>query len=91
MMPEGFAPLPVDEHVVFDDTSYVPPLGTRNRLIERVLRLYQARHGNGYLLHAAPGEDSIGKLVTHGCIHLRSDDIGWLFVNVPVGTAVYLY
>lgn len=47
--------------------------------------------GNGYLLHATPDEDSIGQLATHGCIRLRSDDIEWLFENVPVGAAVYLY
>jgi lipoprotein-anchoring transpeptidase ErfK/SrfK len=91
MMPDGFAPLPVEEHIVFDETLYVPPLGTRNRLIEGELGLYQLDMGNGYLLHGTPHEDSIGQATTHGCIRLRGDDIEWLFENVPVGTSVYLY
>ena len=91
MMPDGFAPLPVDEHVVFDETLYVPPMGTRNRLIEGVLGTYQLDMGEGYLLHGTPQEESIGFATTHGCIRLRGHDIEWLFANVPVGTAVYLY
>jgi lipoprotein-anchoring transpeptidase ErfK/SrfK len=91
MMPDGFAPLPVEEHIVFDETLYVPPIGTRNRLIEGELGLYQLDLGEGYLLHGTPHEESIGQATTHGCVRLRGHDIEWLFANVPVGTAVYLY
>ena len=91
MMPDGFAPLPVEEHVVFDETLYVPPLGTRNRLIEGELGLYLLDLGEGYLLHGTPHEESIGYATTHGCVRLRGHDIEWLFANVPVGTPVYLY
>jgi lipoprotein-anchoring transpeptidase ErfK/SrfK len=91
MMPDGFSPLPIDEHIVFDETLYVPPLGTRNRLIEGELGVYQLDLGDGYLLHGTPHEESIGFATTHGCVRLRGHDIEWLFANVPVGTAVYLY
>lgn len=91
MMPDGFAPLPVEEHIVFDETLYVPPLGTRNRLIEGELGLYQLDLGEGYMLHGTPHEESIGFATTHGCVRLRGHDIEWLFANVPVGTPVYLY
>jgi lipoprotein-anchoring transpeptidase ErfK/SrfK len=91
MLPDGFAPLPVEEHIVFDETLYVPPYGTRNRLIEGELGLYQLDLGEGYLLHGTPHEESIGWATTHGCVRLRGHDIEWLFANVPVGTAVYLY
>ena len=91
MMPDGFAPLPVEEHIVFDETLYVPPLGTRNRLIEGELGTYQLDLGEGYLLHGTPYEESIGLATTHGCVRLKGHDIEWLFANVPVGTAVYLY
>ena len=47
--------------------------------------------GNGCLLRATPDQDSIGQLATHGCIHLRADDIDRLLENVSVGTAVYWY
>jgi hypothetical protein len=91
MMPDGFAPLPVEEHIVFNETLYVPPHGTRNRLIEGTLGIYQLDLGDGYLLHGTPNEESIGWATTHGCVRLRGHDIEWLFANVPVGTAVYLY
>jgi hypothetical protein len=91
MLPDGFAALPVEEHIVFGETLYVPPLGTRNRLIEGELGLYQLDLGDGYLLHGTPHEESIGWATTHGCVRLRGHDIEWLFANVPVGTAVYLY
>lgn len=91
MMPDGFAPLPVEEHIVFGETLYVPPLGTRNRLIEGELGLYQLDLGDGYLLHGTPHEESIGLATTHGCVRLRGHDIEWLFEHVPVGTRVYLY
>ena len=91
MMPDGFAPLPVEEHIVFGETLYVPPLGTRNRLIEGELGLYQLDLGDGYLLHGTPHEESIGLATTHGCVRLRGQDIEWLFEHVPVGTRVYLY
>ena len=91
MMPDGFAALPVEEHIVFDETLYVPPMGTRNRLIDGVLGTYQLDMGEGFLLHGTPQEESIGFATTHGCIRLRGHDIEWLFAHVPVGTAVYLY
>jgi hypothetical protein len=91
MLPDGFAPLPIEEHIVFDETLYVPPLSTQNRLIEGELGVYQLDLGDGYLLHGTPHEESIGWATTHGCVRLRGHDIEWLFANVPVGTAVYLY
>lgn len=91
MMPDGFAPLPVEEHIVFEETLYVPPIGTRNRLIEGELGVYQLDLGEGYLLHGTPHEESIGWATTHGCVRLRGNDIEWLFASIPVGTTVYLY
>lgn len=91
MMPDGFAPLPLDEHIVFGDALYVPPLGTKNRLIEGELGSYQLDLGGGYLLHGTPYENSIGGANTHGCVRLRGEDIQWLHETVPVGTKVYVY
>lgn len=86
-----FAPLPLDEEIVFDSTLYIPPLGSKNRQIEGELGKYKLDLGNGYLLHGTPHEDSIGTAATHGCIRLRGDDIEWLFENVPLGTRVFIY
>jgi hypothetical protein len=87
----GFWPLPVDEEIVFDGTIFVPPAGTRNRHIEGELGKFKLDLGNGYLLHGTPHTDSIGQAATHGCVRLLDEDIEWLYSEVPVGTAVYIY
>jgi len=29
--------------------------------------------------------------VTHGCLRLNDGDVEWLYLNVPVGTPVFIY
>jgi lipoprotein-anchoring transpeptidase ErfK/SrfK len=90
--PDGrFAPLPLDEQIVFDGVLYVPPLGTMNRRIEGQLGRYRLDLGDGFLLHGTPYKRSIGEAATHGCIRLRDEDIEWLYEFIPVGTRVYIY
>jgi lipoprotein-anchoring transpeptidase ErfK/SrfK len=86
-----FVPLVLDEHVVFDNTIFIPPAGTKHRSIQGELGHFRLALGDGYLLHGTPYNNSIGAAVTHGCIRLRDEDIEWLYDNVPVGTKVYLY
>ncbi|HYD51614.1 MAG TPA: L,D-transpeptidase [Gemmatimonadaceae bacterium] len=87
----GFAPLPVEEHIVFGNTLYIPPTDTKNRKIEGELGKYRLDLGNGYLLHGTPHQASIGSAATHGCVRLRDEDIEWLYNNVPVGSKVYIF
>jgi lipoprotein-anchoring transpeptidase ErfK/SrfK len=86
----GFAPLPVDEHVVFDSTLFIPPVGTRNRQLEGALGAFALDLGDGYLLHGTPDPTSIGTASTHGCIRLGDADIAWLHDHVPVGAPVHV-
>jgi lipoprotein-anchoring transpeptidase ErfK/SrfK len=86
-----FVPLVLDEHVVFDNTLFIPPAGTKHRSIQGELGHFRLALGDGYQLHGTPYTNSIGAAVTHGCIRLRDEDIEWLYDNVPVGTKVYLY
>jgi hypothetical protein len=88
---KSFSPLPTDEEIVFGNTLYVPPLGTKNRQIEGELGRFRLDMGNGYQLHGTPHEDTIGDAATHGCIRMYDEDIEWLFQHVPVGTAVYIF
>ena len=85
------SPLPVEEHIVFDSTLFVPPLGTQNRAIDGELGDYQLDMGNGYLLHGTSRASSIGSATTHGCVRLFDVDLEWLYTFVPVGTKVYIY
>jgi lipoprotein-anchoring transpeptidase ErfK/SrfK len=86
-----FVPLVLDEHIVFDNTLFIPPEGTKHRSIKGELGHYRLDLGDGYLLHGTPYTNSIGAAVTHGCVRLADDDIEWLYENVPVGTKVYFY
>jgi hypothetical protein len=86
-----FAPLPTKEHIVFDNTLFIPPFGTKNREVPGELGKFKLSLGNGYLLHGTPYNDSIGLASTHGCVRMRDEDIQWLYDNVPVGTKVYIY
>lgn len=86
-----FTALPTDEEIVFDNTIFVPPLGTQNRRIPGELGRFKLDLGNGYLLHGTPYENTIGDAATHGCVRLFDEDIEWLYANVPVGTPVYIF
>jgi lipoprotein-anchoring transpeptidase ErfK/SrfK len=86
-----FVPLVLDEHIVFDNTLFIPPAGTKHRTIQGELGHFRLALGDGYQLHGTPYANSIGAAVTHGCVRLRDEDIEWLYDNVPVGTKVYLY
>jgi hypothetical protein len=86
-----FAALPTDEHIVFDNTLYIPPEGSKNRKVEGELGKFRLILGEGYLLHGTPYKESIGMAATHGCVRMRDEDIEWMFDHVPVGTKVYIY
>lgn len=87
----GFALLPLEEEIVFDNTLFIPPVESKNRKIEGILGKYKLDTGTGILLHGTTERSSIGKAATHGCLRLRDEDIEWLFDYVPVGTKVYIY
>ena len=86
-----FVPLVLDAHVVFDNTLFIPPIGTKHRSIPGQLGHFRLKLGDGYQLHGTPFAKSIGTSATHGCVRLHDEDIEWLYQNVPVGTRVYLY
>lgn len=87
----GFALLPLEEEIVFDNTLFVPPVGSKNRKVEGILGKYKLDTGNGILLHGTNRPSSIGKAATHGCMRLRDEDIEWLYDYIPVGTKIYIY
>lgn len=93
MLPDSnaFVPLPPDEHIVFDGTLFIPPVGTVNRRIDGELGRYALDLGDGYLIHGTPDPETIGKAITHGCIRLADADIEWLYINVAEGTPVFIY
>jgi lipoprotein-anchoring transpeptidase ErfK/SrfK len=87
----GFAYLPLEEEIVFDNTLFIPPVGSKNRKIQGELGKYKLDTGGGILLHGTRQQSSIGQAATHGCMRLRDEDIEWLYQYVPVGTRLYIY
>src|SRR5919201_479747 len=87
----GLMLLPLEEEIVFDNTLFIPPVGSKNRAVQGELGKYKLDTGGGVLLHGTPHQTSIGKAATHGCLRLRDEDIEWLYQYVPVGTKVYIY
>jgi len=87
----SFAPLPTEEHIVFNDTLYIPPYGTENRKVAGELGHYALDLGDGYLIHGTTDPQSVGRAVTHGCIRLSDRDIAWLHQYIPTGTTVHIY
>lgn len=83
-----FLPLPVDEHLIFDSTLFVPPLSSHNRRLAGELGRYALDLGSGYMLHGTFDQSTIGVDTTHGCIRLADEDLEWLYRNVPVGARV---
>ena len=86
-----FVPLVLDEHIVFDNTLFIPPEGTKHRSVPGELGHYRLKLGDGYQIHGTPFQKSIGTSASHGCIRMTDEDIEWMYNNVPVGTKVYLY
>jgi len=87
----SFMPLPTDEHIVFDDTLYIPPFTTLNRRVHGELGRFALDLGDGYMIHGTPDESSVGKKATHGCLRLHDEDIEWMYEHVREGTPVYVY
>ena len=77
--------------IVFDGKIFIPPLGSPQRKIPKVLGTHRLILGDGYLIHGTPEEDSIGQYASHGCIRLLNSDVAELYTLVPKGTSVYIF
>lgn len=86
-----FKELPTDEEIVFDNTLFIPPIGSDHRRVEGELGRYSLSLGDGYMLHGTPHQWSIGTAASHGCIRMRDEDIALLFDTMPLGTKIYIY
>ena len=96
----GATPLGVT-HVVRkeDGPVWVPPPSIRAERPDLPIAIYPGpddplgayalRLGwNNYLIHGTNKPDSVGRNVSHGCLHIYPEDIDKLFHEVPVGTQV---
>lgn len=86
-----FVPWPYEKDIVLDGVLYMPPLGSPYRVVPGALGKYRLNLGAALGLHGTLETSSVGKAVTHGCMRLYDADIEWLYLNIPVGTPVFIY
>lgn len=89
--PNALAGFPAGKVPIRNGTVYIPPWGSPQRKHRGVLGVAKLEMYDGYYFHGTDNEASIGTAASHGCIRMRKDDILWMYGNVPVGTAVYIY
>lgn len=69
----------------------VPPLGFKQRRIEKTLGRYRLNLGDGYALHGTQAVSQLGRSVSHGCVRLADEDLEKLFQMSHVGDEVIIY
>lgn len=77
--------------IVFDGLIFIPPFGSPQRRIPRVLGTHRLILGDGYLIHGTYETDSIGEWASHGCVRMFNRDVEQLYGMVSIGVPVYLY
>ncbi len=77
--------------IEFDGKIFIPPLGSPQRRIPKILGTRRLILGDGYLIHGTPEVETIGTEASHGCVRLRNPDVERLYGLVAVGTPVYIY
>ncbi|CAN5616864.1 hypothetical protein BH23GEM6_BH23GEM6_02690 [soil metagenome] len=88
---DALARFPAGKEPIADGKIYIPPWGSPQRRHEGVLGAAKLEMRDGYYFHGTQNEASIGSAASAGCIRMRRDDILWMYDNVPVETAVYIY
>lgn len=83
--------LPPGELIKAGNALVVPPQGTRQRRVEKVLGHYRLNIGNGYGIHGTQETRSLGRNVSHGCVRLSDADIARLYGMAKVGDPVIIY
>jgi hypothetical protein len=88
---DALARFPAGREPIADGKIFIPPWGSPQRRHTGVLGAAKLEMRDGYYFHGTNNEASIGSAASAGCIRMRRDDVLWMYSNVPVGTAVYIY
>lgn len=89
--PNALRGFPAGREPVSGGTVIIPPWGSPQRQHRGVLGVAKLELYDGYYFHGTNNERSVGSAASHGCLRMRREDILWMYHNVPVGTAVYIY
>ncbi|UCF65983.1 MAG: L,D-transpeptidase [bacterium] len=69
----------------------VPPPNSPERFEAGVLGEYALSLGDGYLIHGTLYKRFLGMPVTHGCVRLDDEDLRSVYINLAVGSKVFIY
>ncbi|MGB6338565.1 MAG: L,D-transpeptidase [Candidatus Aminicenantaceae bacterium] len=67
------------------------PTNPNDRIETGVLGDYALGFGDGYFIHGTLYTRLLGRNVTHGCIRVGDKDLKKLFVEVTIGTPIFIY
>jgi len=67
------------------------PATLNDRVEAGVLGDYTLGFGDGYFIHGTLYTRLLGQNVTHGCIRMADADLEFVYKNLPVGAAVFIY
>lgn len=77
--------------IIYDDKIFIPPFGSSQRRIPKILGTHRLILGDGYLIHGTPDTESIGEYASHGCVRMFNHDVEQLYGMVKTGVPVYIY
>jgi lipoprotein-anchoring transpeptidase ErfK/SrfK len=89
--PNALAGYPPGRIPVRGNTVIIPPYGSPQRQVRGTLGAAKLEMYDGYYFHGTDNEASVGTAASAGCLRMRRADILWMYENIPVGTAVYIY
>ena len=89
--PNALAGYPAGQVPIRGGKVIIPPWGSPQRQYRGKLGAAKLEMYDGYYFHGTDNPSSVGDAASHGCLRMHKDDILWMYHNVPVGTAVYIY
>lgn len=75
----------------FIEEAKAIPTNPDERVETGVLGDYALGFGDGYFIHGTLYTRLLGRNVTHGCIRVGDEDLKKLFMDVSIGTPVFIY
>jgi len=75
----------------FIEEAKTVPVNPQDRVEEGVLGDYALGFGDGYFIHGTLYTRLLGRNVTHGCIRVGDEDLKKLFMDVSIGTPIFIY
>jgi len=84
-------PLWIKPDWAFLEAGQPVPANPAQRAEAGVLGDYALGFGKGYFIHGTLYKRMLGHNVSHGCVRLGDEDLGYLYRSIPIGTRVFVF